>query len=120
MARILVAEDDAAERALLVRAFKADGHEVVAVDDGQAALAELTANPSAIDLVVSDVEMPLLDGISLAKRAISARAEIKVLLISGHQESLDRAKALNAAGVRCLAKPASLEVVRAEVGKMLA
>ncbi|MGE0628184.1 MAG: response regulator [Hyphomicrobiaceae bacterium] len=120
MARILVAEDDAAERTLLMRALKADGHEVIAVDDGQAALAQLTANPSAIDLVVSDVEMPMLDGVSLAQRAIAARADIKVLLISGHQESLDRAKALNAPGVRSLAKPASLEVVRAEVGKMLA
>jgi CheY-like chemotaxis protein len=115
MAHILLAEDDNAERGLIARALTADGHRVTEAENGQLALQRLTADPSSFDLIVTDVEMPELDGIELAKRAVAANARIRVLLISGFGGSLDRAADLVAKGARTLVKPAPLEKVRAEV-----
>ena len=119
VARILLAEDDAATRSMVARALAGDGHGVTEAEDGQAALAVLLANPAAIDVLVTDVEMPGLDGIELAKTALAARPSLKVLLITGHAGGLSRAEGLAAPGVRSLSKPATLEKVRAEVKALL-
>ena len=115
MARILLAEDDASARSLLARALAGDGHVVSEAEDGQAALDLLLANPSGVDVLVTDVEMPGLDGVELAKKGLAAKPGLKVLLITGHADGLSRAEGLSAPGVRSLAKPASLEQVRAQV-----
>ena len=83
------------------------------------ALQRLLANPSAVDVLVTDVEMPELDGIELARKAIAARPGLKVLLISGFAGGLERAADLNAQGVRSLVKPVALEKVRGEVKALL-
>ena len=64
-------------------------------EDGQAALTALLADPSAVDVLVTDVEMPLLDGVELARRALAAKPDLKVLLISGHAQGLDKAADLD-------------------------
>jgi DNA-binding response OmpR family regulator len=115
MASILLAEDDATERGLVARGLAADGHRVIEAENGAVALQRLLADPSAVDVLVTDVEMPELDGIELARTAIAARPGLKVLLISGFAGGLERAADLNAQGVRSLVKPVALEKVRAEV-----
>jgi len=67
MALNLVAEDDRAVRAFVVRALEHAGHEVMAVADGHAALEALAGR--AFDALVSDIVMPRLDGIALALKA---------------------------------------------------
>ena len=119
MASILLAEDDAAERGLLARGLAGDGHKVTEAENGAVALQRLLANPSAVDVLVTDVEMPELDGIELARKAIAARPGLKVLLISGFAGGLERAADLNAQGVRSLVKPVALEKVRGEVKALL-
>ena len=115
MARILLAEDDGSARTLLARGLSGDGHSVVEAEDGQAALDLLLANAAAIDVLVTDVEMPGIDGVELAKRGLAAKPTLKVLLITGHAGGLTRAEGLTAPGVRTLAKPATLEQVRSAV-----
>lgn len=115
MANILLAEDDAAERGLLARGLAADGHKVVEAENGQLALQHLLADPAGFSVLVTDVEMPELDGIELARRAFSSNPAIKVLLISGFAGSMDRAADVIARGARSLTKPVQLEKVRAEV-----
>jgi len=119
MASILLAEDDAAERGLIVRGLAADGHKVVEAENGQIALQRFLADPSAFDALVTDVEMPELDGIELARRAMAARPELKVVLISGFAGTLGRAADVIALGARSLTKPVQLEQVRAAVRGML-
>jgi two-component system cell cycle response regulator CpdR len=119
MASILIAEDDAAERGLLARGLAADGHRVVEAENGQVALQRLLADPGAFDILVTDVEMPELDGIELARNAIAAKPGLGVLLISGFAGSMDRAADLFAKGARSLFKPVQLEKVRTEVRAML-
>lgn len=115
MANILLAEDDAAERGLLARGLAGDGHKVVEAENGQLALQQLQANPSGFSILVTDVEMPELDGIELARRAFAANPAIKVLLISGFAGSMDKAADIIARGARTLTKPVQLEKVRSEV-----
>ena len=115
MSTILVAEDNGAERGLLVRALQSDGHSVIEAENGQIALQQLLANPAAVAVLVSDVEMPELDGIELARRGLAANAGLKIILISGHASVLERAGDLVAKGARTLVKPVALQKVRAEI-----
>lgn len=119
MVRILLADDDAATRDLFSRALTSDGHHIILTQDGQEAIERLLADPAAIDILISDVEMPGLDGIALAERALAAAPDLRVLLISGFEGGLDRAGSLPAERVRRLSKPLSLEQIRAEVRGLL-
>lgn len=119
MTKILLAEDDAASRALIARALVSDGHAVAEADDGQVALDKFLADPAAIDLLVTDVDMPALDGIELARRVIAQRPSMCVLLVSGHAGGLDQAAELAGANVRVLAKPASIEAIRDAIRALL-
>ena len=83
MASILVAEDNAVERGLIVRGLAGDGHAVSEAENGAAALQRFLADPAAVAVLVTDVEMPELDGIELARRALAAKPGLKVLLLSG-------------------------------------
>jgi CheY-like chemotaxis protein len=66
MARILIAEDEDPVRALVARALAQDGHEVVATADGAEALDVLQREAGRFDLVLTDIRMPVMDGIALA------------------------------------------------------
>jgi CheY-like chemotaxis protein len=79
---ILVAEDEHSSLEVLVLLLEAEGYEVVAVEDGEKALAQLRVQP--IDLVVSDYMMPRLDGLGLCAAMLDdpALASIPVILMS--------------------------------------
>lgn len=113
MARILLADDDATSRDLVQRALGADGHTVVGTHDGSEAMEKLST--ATYDVLVSDVQMPGMDGISLAAKALASRPGLAVVLISGYAEQLERAKGLNAQKLRTLLKPFTLEQMRAAV-----
>lgn len=115
MARILLADDEAGTRDLVKRALAADGHSVVAAQDGQEALEHLMAKPGSFDLLISDVEMPLLDGIALAIQARSVVPGLRVLLMSGFAHGQDKVASMPAPTPRLVTKPFSLEKIRAEV-----
>jgi CheY-like chemotaxis protein len=102
------------------RALEADGHRVDLTQDGAEALDRLTAAPDAVDVLVSDVHMPVIDGIDLARQAIERAPKVRLLLMSGFAEELDRAKALNAPRLDVIMKPFTLEQIRAAVRELLA
>lgn len=118
MARILLADDEAATRDLVQRALTADGHEVVATEDGQEALDRLTGN-ERFDLLLSDVQMPGLDGLSLVEKALAARPGLAVVLMSGHIGGLERAQSLQSKLKATITKPFTLDQIRAVVKKAL-
>lgn len=119
MAHILLADDDQATRDLVKRALESEGHRVDITQDGTEALEALTSATSPFDLLVSDVHMPGLDGIALAERAIASRPKLKLLLMSGFAEELDRAQALKSPNLGVIMKPFTLEQVRAAVRSLL-
>jgi two-component system, cell cycle response regulator CpdR len=120
MARILLADDDAATRALVERALAVDGHVVTSTQDGAEALERLKA-PGAFDVLISDVQMPAVDGIALAEKGLAAQPNLRVILISGFSDEIDRARHLKKSKVaRVIAKPITLEGIRAAVKAALA
>src|SRR5690606_36992387 len=84
MARILIAEDEETVRALVARALTMDGHEVTAMPDGAAALDALTGAGGAFDLLLTDIQMPMMDGIALALAAARDYPALTILLMTGY------------------------------------
>ncbi len=82
MARILLADDDAATRDLVQRALALDGHAVVVTQDGAEALETLLAAPGEFDLLITDVQMPGLDGITATQQLVAEIPEIRVLILT--------------------------------------
>ncbi|MGQ0455502.1 MAG: response regulator [Hyphomicrobium sp.] len=119
MASILLADDDAAVRDLVRRALTSDGHSVHATQDGLEASEHLAGNPGAIDLLVTDVDMPQLDGVTLAARALKLKPDLAVVLMSGFSDQLDRVSELKAARVASIAKPFTLEQIKQVVKGVL-
>jgi two-component system, cell cycle response regulator CpdR len=120
MARILLVDDDAATLAMVGRALAADGHHVVSCQAGQDALDRLLSAPAAFDLLVSDLQMPGLDGAKLAQRAVAASPRLRIVLMSGFIGGVERAHAIKGAAVRFLSKPFTLDAIRTEVRAALA
>jgi PAS domain S-box-containing protein len=83
---VLVVEDEPALRRLISVSLKKRGYTVLAADDGTEAIRILENNPGTIDLVVSDIMMPKLNGLELRKKAILLRPEMRFLFISGYAE----------------------------------
>ncbi len=117
MAKILLAEDEAAVSAFVERALAYAGHEVTAVPDGLAAIAALAGR--RFDLLLADLAMPRLDGIGLALKAGKDYPAMKIVLMSGYASERQRAHNLEALAHRIIAKPFTLEEICAAVAAEL-
>jgi two-component system, cell cycle response regulator CpdR len=120
MARILIAEDDEPVRGFVKRALEMDGHAVVAEVDGAAALDRLVEERGAFDLLLSDIRMPLMDGIALALAVGRDFPQLPILLMTGFADQRERAHDLEAIIEDVVTKPFSLAEIRAAVGRVLA
>jgi two-component system, cell cycle response regulator CpdR len=119
MARILVAEDEEAVRAFVVRALAQDGHDVVGVEDGGIALDRLQAEAGAFDLLLSDIRMPMMDGIALALAAARDFPAMPIILMTGFADQRERATELQALIEDVISKPFALADLRALVARTL-
>src|SRR5687768_3562538 len=92
--RILLTEDDDSVRVFVSRALQLDGHIVDTACHGVEALERLTENDGRYDLLVSDVKMPLMDGIALAHEAAGQWPGLPILLMTGFADQRERAEDL--------------------------
>lgn len=120
MARILVVDDDASVLAFTARALALDGHEIETADDGDIALDILVEESGGFDLVLSDIRMPTMDGITLAKAAVKDFPELKILLMTGYAEQRERAQDLAKIIIDVVSKPFALADIRSAVKDALA
>jgi two-component system cell cycle response regulator CpdR len=120
MAKILVAEDDDDIRDLVVRALSDDGHALTAAADGAAALDEITRRDGGFDLVLSDVKMPVMDGIALALAVGKIHPEIPIVLMTGYADQRERTRGLDALVHDVIAKPFTLDQLKRAVREALA
>lgn len=120
MARILLAEDEEALRAFVKRALSEDGHEVVAAADGAEALDSLSRDSNAFDLLLTDIRMPIMDGIALALAAARDHPDLIILLMTGYADQRERAHGLDALIHDVIAKPFSLADIKGAVREALA
>jgi CheY-like chemotaxis protein len=119
MAKILIAEDNEDIRSLVVRALSDDGHELTATADGAAALDEITRHDGGFDLVLSDVKMPVMDGIALALAVGKDHPEIPIMLMTGYADQRERTRGLDALVHDVIAKPFSLDQIKCAVREAL-
>jgi signal transduction histidine kinase/CheY-like chemotaxis protein len=119
VATILLVEDESSVRTAVERMLSRAGHHVLVAQDAVEALALSAALAGPLDLLVTDVVMPGLDGPALAERVRAARPELRTLFISGY--SRDHAIRSGPEGTHAfLPKPFSREALLAQVAELLA
>ncbi len=111
MARILIADDEQPVRDLLARALKLDGHEIETAPDGAAALDILGAD-GPFDLLLTDIRMPVMDGVALALSASRDHPELVIVLMTGYAGEKERAQGLNALVHDVILKPFTLPEIK--------
>lgn len=120
MARLLVVDDEEPVRGFLKRGLELDGHRVATADDGATALEVLTASGGAFDLVLTDIRMPMMDGIALALAAKRDWPDLVIVLMTGFADQRERARGLDAIVAEVLTKPFALADVRELVRRLTA
>ncbi len=118
MARILITEDEDSLRSFVARALRMDGHETVEAADGAEGLEAL--GEGRFDLLLSDIRMPVMDGIELTHKAAAAHPGLKILLMTGYAEQRERADDLVEKIVDVVSKPFTLPDIRTAVARALA
>jgi two-component system cell cycle response regulator CpdR len=120
MSRILIAEDEEALRAMCARALATDGHHVETAGDGSEALEILIRERGRFDLLLTDVRMPIMDGIALSLAAARDFPDVTILLMTGYADQRERAQGLDALVHDVIAKPFSVAELRGTVSEALA
>ena len=120
MSRILIADDEEPLRLLVGRAIAMDGHEIVTAEDGAEALEILTEQEGRFDLLLTDIKMPIMDGIALALAAARDFPDLTILLMTGYADQRERATGLNAIVHDVVTKPFSVADIRTAVADALA
>jgi two-component system, cell cycle response regulator CpdR len=120
MSRVLIADDEDSMRMLVARAIAMDGHDTVTAQDGAEALEILTRESGAFDLLLTDIQMPIMDGIALALSAARDFPQLTILLMTGFADQRERASNLNAIAHDVITKPFSVADIRTAVADALA
>jgi two-component system, cell cycle response regulator CpdR len=118
MARILLAEDDEDMRRFLARALENAGYQVVSFNNGRDAYDRLREEP--FHLLLTDIVMPEMDGIELARRASELDPDIKIMFITGFAAVALNSDSDAPKNAKVLSKPVHLRELVSEVNKMLA
>ena len=118
MARILITEDEDSLRSFVARALRMDGHDTVEAADGAEGLEALAGGN--FDLLLSDIRMPVMDGIELTHKAAAAHPGLRILLMTGYAEQRERADDLAEKIVDVVSKPYTLPDIRTAVARALA
>jgi DNA-binding response OmpR family regulator len=119
MARILLAEDDDGVRAFVSRALSHVGHEVVEAEDGGLASEVMQEEMGRFDLLLSDIKMPVMDGIALALNVAAAWPEVTIVLMTGFADQRERAHGLDQLIYDVIPKPFTLAQVLEKVDDAL-
>jgi putative two-component system response regulator len=115
--RCLIVDDEPRLRQILVRVMRADGFHVDEASDGMEAIARMEANPST--LVLTDIEMPRMDGFSLLRELRARWPDVAVMMISGNGDVQTAVSCLSVGALDYLTKPFHLEEVRARITSVL-
>jgi CheY-like chemotaxis protein len=119
MARILIAEDEEALCAMCARALSSVGHEVKTACDGSDALDALKRESGRFDLLLTDIRMPIMDGIALSLAAARDYPDLTILLMTGYADQRERAHGLDALIHDIIPKPFTLVGLRDAVNEAL-
>jgi len=116
---ILLVEDEDAVRSFAARALRMRGYTVLEAPGGEVALDIVRRHPGAIDLVISDVVMPNMDGPTMVRAALKLRPDMRVIFISGYAEDTFRRNEEKVEDLHFLPKPFGLKQLVAKVKEVL-
>ena len=116
---LLLVEDEDAVRAFGARALRNKGYDVLEADCGETAIELMREETNSVDLLITDVVMPRLDGPGLVRQIKETLPEIKVIFISGYAEDAFRKSLDEDVGIHFLAKPFTLKQLAAKVKEVL-
>jgi DNA-binding response OmpR family regulator len=119
MPRLLIVEDETHIASGLRYNLEADGHDVTLKENGEAALAELAADPSRIDLVVLDVMLPGIDGFTVAARMRAKGWLTPILMLTARGRAEDVLRGFEAGADDYLPKPFDLSILVARINALL-
>lgn len=119
MSRLLIVEDESHIASGLRYNLEADGHDVTLKDNGEAALEELGADPSRIDLVVLDVMLPGIDGFTVASRMRAKGWFTPILMLTARGRAEDVLRGFEAGADDYLPKPFELTILIARINALL-
>ncbi len=117
--RILIVEDEESVRTFSARALAVTGYEVYEAESGEEALEKLEEIDGQLDLIISDVVMPEMDGPTLLKHVRKQFPELKVIFVSGYAEESVRRELEDDRSVEFLPKPYSLDQINSKVKEVL-
>lgn len=118
VAKIILAEDDNDMRRFLVKALEKAGHQVTAFSEGASAFEEI--KQTTFDLLLTDIVMPVMDGIELARRAAELDPSLKIMFITGFAAVALHPDSRAPKDAKVLSKPFHLRDLVAEVDRMMA
>lgn len=116
---ILLVEDEDAVRMFSSRALRDKGYRIVEASNGESALEFLQKNASTIDLVITDVVMPKMDGPTLMEHIQKLNDKMKVIFISGYTQDSFRNSLANNSQVHFLPKPFNLKELAGKVKEVI-
>jgi two-component system cell cycle sensor histidine kinase/response regulator CckA len=117
--RILLVEDEESVRAFSARALRATGYEVLEADSGEEAIWVLEDHNYEVDLIISDVVMPEMDGPTMLKSIRGKIKNLKIIFVSGYAEESVRRDIEDDQSVDFLPKPYSLDDINSKVKEVL-
>ena len=106
--QVLIVDDEREVRELLAEYFAEVGYDVTTASDGAAAAEDLTANPTKYQLVISDLQMPGIDGLGVLEAAKKANPSIAVIIVTGYASVDSAVKAVRMGAYDYLTKPFTL------------
>ena len=115
--RVLVVDDEASIRELLTRTLALTEYDVEAVADGRTGLDRLRLGP--YDLLIADLRMPVMDGLTLIREARRLQPNLKAIIITGYSTESSAIEAVNLGVVGYLVKPFRVPQVLASVARAL-
>jgi two-component system, cell cycle response regulator CpdR len=106
-------------RAMIARTLLENGHDVVTANNGAAALEILARERGRFDLLLTDITMPVMDGVALALATGRDYPDVTILLMTGYADQRDRAHGLDALIHDVITKPLSVATIRSAVEEAL-
>jgi CheY-like chemotaxis protein/anti-sigma regulatory factor (Ser/Thr protein kinase) len=114
---LLIADDNEPLRTLVSQRLRSDGYHVIEVSDGPQALEQIRSEP--IDLLITDIVMPTMDGIELLERVRALRPDMRAIIITGHGTRSAAIDALKYQACDFISKPFELEELRTAIESAL-
>lgn len=117
---ILVVDDSPTVVKFVSVSLKAKGYQVIAACDGMDALEKMSAMTGQVDLIITDLNMPNLDGYGLIETVRQSRSQTPIIILSSEEDDADRVRGMAVGANSYLVKPFKPAVLLSEVSKQLA